>query len=76
MFESNHNQTSIIWLQTLKKEEVRGEIGEPVANKQMKGTENGKEIGSKRDHTLNIKKKILHCKHKAKFFIVWEMESY
>lgn len=57
MFESNHNQTSIIWLQTLKKEEVRGEIGEPVANKQMKGTENGKEIGSKRDHTLNIKKK-------------------
>ena len=41
----------------------------------MKRTENGKEIGSERDHTLNIKK-IPHCKHKAKFFIVWEMESY
>lgn len=24
----------------------------------MKGTENGKEIGSKRDHTLNTEKKI------------------
>lgn len=33
MFESNYNQTSIILLQTLKKEEVRGEIGGPVANR-------------------------------------------
>ena len=40
----------------------------------MKGTENGKEIGSKRDHTLNIKKKILHCVGNGELLTNFERE--
>lgn len=75
MFDSNYNQTSIIWLQTLKKEEVRGEIGEPVANR-WKGLRMEKKLGAREIILWIYKKKILHCKHKAKYFIVWETESY